>query len=151
MAAKSSNGSGEQVKSATVKNEAGDRKMSLFLWRSPSGTETVYFTVATDKLACGARTRSLRHGDWEQALEWAQGQVDDESVVLDAIEIEKTTVKTGKEKAAKPTKKAADKGRQELPKWPLKIDPTAYLEKYGEEAKNSELAKQCVAAGGFTR
>ena len=147
----SNNGSGgKQTWSQTIANDDGSRKLSLFEWTPESGRVTIYFSTPTDKLACGVRTRSLRHADRGAAVEWAQRMVGDPKVVLDEIEVAKPA-KPKAEKSAEPTTKAADKGQKPMPKWPLKMSPDEYLEKYGAKAKNSELARQAIAAGGFTR
>ena len=57
--------------SQTFKTERG--KLQLFEYTSPgSGKVTLYFTHPTESLPCGSRTRSLRHGDRETAVRWAE-------------------------------------------------------------------------------
>lgn len=43
-----------------------------------------------------------------------------------------------------PANKAADPEDEGLPDWPLKVSPAEYLEKYGDDAKNSALARRLI-------
>ena len=94
---------------ATSVTAEDGRSIQLFEWRSQRGESTIYYTVKDERLACGYRTRSLRHGDREKALEWAQGILDS-GISLDEIpdvsrpqkkEVKKSTTKKAAKKPAK--------------------------------------------------
>lgn len=53
----------------------------------------------------------------------------------------------GEVRDAAPELETDEAGPEEaLPEWPLKTTPEKYLETYGDDAKNSELARRVIAA-----
>ena len=93
----------------------GDRKLTLFEWVSGKGKATIYVSVPTEKLPCGTRTRSLRHGDREVALKWAE-EVLKSGVELDTLEIPKPVKEEAKANGTKPKAKRSPKGKAESKK-----------------------------------
>lgn len=90
-------------------------------------------------------------------LEWAADEVtsDDEVAAAcriavlhmhDQLENKAPTKKVTKGKTKKAKKEEPEEN--EVSEWPLKMDPADYLSQYGDDAKNSALAKEVLAAKG---
>ena len=85
------------------------RRLQLFEFTNATGKSTIYASHPTTSLPCGTRTRSLRHGDRDAAVRWAE-EVIASGVELDAISIPKPEKKeVAKTADTKPKGKRAPK------------------------------------------
>ena len=95
----------------------GDRKLSLFEYVNPKGIATLYCTVKDDRLPCGWRTRSLRHGDRAMATKWAEEILASGISLNDIPDIAKPTkMKPERKKGKKSKSKKEAKGKSKAKK-----------------------------------
>lgn len=71
----------------------------------------------------------------------------DDELAAGGVVAETATAPEGEARAAETDSPAAEKSESEaLPEWTLKTTPEEYLERYGDDAANSELARRVIAA-----